>query len=378
MNFEVVITGNSFATNSLIFLLNTHFNINIANIVPEISMIRDIKLFMPAATLKNLSIPLKKLSDKNVASFNKIHLFLYNNQRILSHNKKIIVSTSLEKLKKILLSLSPKPKNIKIFQNSINEIFYNNDKFYIKLSNNKILTTHYLIIGDDFWGNSWNFINYKPHHTGGWIVKIPNTKSISTIPFIALGYSKKSLILSDNQNLIFSKHIDKEYSIENLIINFLTNNQIIKNIILSDWNKYVLPFSTKEQNFPEHLKNKKIFIITEYLGLTSCLLPDFTYLTSFLVKEFIVNIDKTVNSFKDFIPYINKAIQYNQIFLKINNLINNFPLMFFNNSEKDEILVDLLLGNITPSEADRMFKQIFEFYDRRFEVVLSARAQEEE
>lgn len=373
MNFDIVVTGNTFGSSIITFLINKNFNINLAHIIPEITIIKDIKLLIPSVVLKNLSIPFKIAIEKKLTSFNKINLLLLNKERELKNEKRIIISTSFEKLKKFLQTLTNN-KNYKIFQDSIQEIFFNNEKFFIRLKNNKLITAYYLIVADDFWGNTWNLLGFKPQHTGGWIIKIPQTKKLKSKPFIAIGYQPKSVIISDQENIIFSKHIDKEYTIDNLINNFFLNNTIIQDITISDWNKYVLPFSIKEYEFPNEIKNKRIFFLTEYLGTISTLLPEYAHLTSLLAKELVEKIDDKIKKLDDFTSYINKIINYNKIFYKITDFINRFPLVFFENQDKDKLLTDMLIGNITIEELDNYFRQIFPNYDRKFEVVLSEQA----
>jgi len=373
MHLDVIITGNTFGAFSTLFLFNKNFEITIGHIIPEISIIKDIKMIVAYNTYKNLSIPFKNIPDP---SYKEINLILINQEKLIKSEKRFLFSTTLDKLRKFLYN--PNSKKIKTFQSSIKELFFNNDKIFLKLSNNKILSCYYLIVADDFWGNTWSFLNFKPTHTGGWIMKIPTTSVFSSEPFIALGYSQKGVILSDSQNIIFAKHIQKEYTIEDLIHNFLLCNKIVKKIVIKEWNKYVLPFSTKEYTFPQEIINKRIFFVTEYLGLMNCFLPEYTYLTSFLSQELASNLDTKIKTLQDFIPTINQAIEYNKTFMKINNFINSFPLIFFKNDEKDKILVDWLLGNINPTIMDKNFREIFENYDRNFKVILSDQAMNSE
>lgn len=136
----------------------------------------------------------------------------------------------------------------------------------------------------------------------------------------------------------------------------------------------MLPFSIKEYEFPNEIKNKRIFFLTEYLGTISTLLPEYAHLTSLLAKELVEKIDDKIKKLDDFTSYINKIINYNKIFYKITDFINRFPLVFFENQDKDKLLTDMLIGNITIEELDNYFRQIFPNYDRKFEVVLSEQA----
>lgn len=377
MNFDVVVTSNTFSSNCAVYLLSKNFDINIAQIIPEITLVKDMPLFVPYATIKNLNIPYKTV-ENNFTTINEITLYLYNQPKLIKNSKKIAILTTLEKIRKFLQTNLKSPKKIKTFQTSIKEIYFKESKIFLRLSNNKLLSTQYLLIGDDFWGSSWNLLNYKPHHKGGWIIKTPTNNLSPTPPFLAFGFSKYGVILGNQEYLLFSKHIDKQYSIDDLINNFLLNNKIINNIFIKDWNRFVLPFSTEPFILHENIKNQKIFFISEYLGLVNPLIPEYTYLVSFLVKEIVSNIDNKVKTFEEFLPLLNKTIEYNQIFLKIAKFINSFPLMFFKNDQKDEIFSNFLQGLIDPQNMDNQFKEIFENYEVNQEIVLSSKALEEE
>ncbi|MCS7243568.1 MAG: hypothetical protein RMJ36_02385 [Candidatus Calescibacterium sp.] len=374
MNFDLIITGNTFGSFLTLFLLTKNFDISVAQIIPEISIIRDMKLFIPASTFKNIPIPFKTIMENDFQTYNRISLYLFNQEKTLQSEKKIIISTTLDKIRKFLQNNIKNPRKYKTFQGTIKEVHFNNDKIFIKLSNNKIISSQYLIVCDDFWGSIWNLINFKPQHTGGWIIKTPLTTTIKSKPFIAFGYSKKGTILSDSENIIFAKHINKEYTIEDLISNFLLTNKIVEKLVIKDWNKYVLPFTTKNYSFHNEIKNKKIFFVTEYLGLVNCFLPEYTTLTSMLARELSDHLDTKIKTLEDFTPLLNKIIEYNQIFLKLSNFINSFPLIFFKNEEKDKLIIDILIGNINPQIMDDRLRKIFENYDRNFEVTLSERA----
>lgn len=374
MNVDIIVTGNTFGSTLLNFLILKNFDVSLVHIVPEISIIKDIRLIIPASTFKNLSIPFKLILESGINSYNKIHFYLANQERVLQHEKKILFSTTLDRFRKFLFNNIKTSKSLKTIQASVKELHFSDNKIILKLSNNRVLSCQYLIVCDDFWGSTWNLLNFKPQHTGGWIIKIPQTKLIQTKPFIALGYSKKALVISDSETIIFAKHISKEYTIEDLIYNFLLTSRVVEKLVINEWNKYVLPITTKVPHFPEEIRAKRIFFITEYLGLMNCFIPEYTTLTSMLSKELIDNLDIKIKVLEDFIPTISKIIEYNQIFMKLINFINSFPLVFFKNDDKDKIITDLLLGNITPDILDQKFKNIFENYGRNFDIVLSDRA----
>jgi len=373
MNFDITITGDSFGSIISEYLITKNFNVSVARIKPEITILKDIPLLIPTAIFKYLSIPFK-LVENNFTTFTNIDLYLFNIKKTLSSKKRIFISTNLEKLKKFLISIIPENKAAKKFQNQIKEIFFSNNGITIKLSNNKIVNTLYLIVGDDFWGSSWNILNFKPSHTGGWVIKTPILKSFNSKPFIAFGYSPKSIVISNQQNLIFAKHIQKEYTMDDLIKNFLLNNKTIDNITIEDWNKYVLPFTTNLPSPPKEILKHKVFFITEYLGLMNYFIPDFTYLTSTLSSELIPQLDSKIKSLDKSIPILEKVINYNKIFKKVKDFIDSFPFIFFNNQEKDQILADLFIGQIDPIQLDRNMKQIFDKYDPNLEIVLSQEA----
>lgn len=377
MNFDIVVTSNTFSSNCAIYLLSKNFDINIAQIIPEITLIKDMPLFIPYATIKNLNIPYK-IIENNFTTINQITFYLYNQPKIIKNSKKIAILTTLEKIRKFLQTNLKNPKKIKTLQSSIKEIHFKDSKIFLRLSNNKLLSTQYLLIGDDFWGNSWNLLNYKPHHSGGWIIKTPTNNIPNIQSFLAFGFSKYGVILGNQEYILFSKHIDKQYSIDDLITNFLLNNKIINEIFIKDWNKFVLPFSTEPFGLKDNIKNQKIFFISEYLGLVSPLIPEYTYLVSLLVKETVDNIDNKVKTFEHFLPLLNKIVEYNQIFFKIAKFINSFPLMFLKNDQKDEILSNFFYGLTDPKTMDNQLKEIFENYDFSKEIVLSPQALEEE
>lgn len=377
MNFDIVVTSNTFSSNCAVYLLSKNFDVNIAQVIPEITLVKDMPLFIPYATIKNLNIPYK-IIENNFTTINEITLYLHNQPKTIKNSKKIAILTTLEKIRKFLQNNIKNPKKTKIFQSSIKEIYFKDSKIFLRLSNNKLLSTQYLLIGDDFWGNSWNLLNYKPHHDGGWIIKTP-TNSIPNIqPFLAFGFSKYGIIIGNQEYLLFSKHIDRQYSIDDLINNFLLNNKIINNIFIKDWNRFVLPFSTQPFNLQDNIKNQKILFISEYLGLVNPLIPEYTYLVSLLIKEIVNKIDSKIKTFEQFLPLLNKIVEYNKIFLKITKFLNSFPLMFFKNDQKNEILSNFFQGLINPENMDTQFREIFENYDVSQEIVLSAKALEEE
>ncbi len=395
MNFDVIITGNTVGALFTKYLILKKYKVKVANIIPPISILKNAHIFMFSSTFRNLKIQFKHLlNSPNFKGYKKFSLKFIHKLFNIELDKSVFFYTNLESLKQYINSIVFDNSYQKNFNNSVKDIYYDNSKWFVKLDNNRVITAQYLLVCDDFWGLTWNILNISLKHNGGWIVKTPNLEKFTEISestgndkiIFSFGDTKKSVILGGS-NFIFANHIDKEYSIDNIINKFLLNNfEIFKNSKIVSWDKYVLPFSYKLNEIKENylkinpkLLNSKLFIITEYLGLTSTLYPDFTYLTSLLANDIVNFLDNNDANFYKSLDYIFKIIQLNYIFYKIMNFIYKYPLVFLNNFENNfkNYFINFLLGDIDLFEFDKILISNFGYYYEPIEIKLSENALQE-
>ncbi len=392
MNFDIIITGNTIGALFVKYLVLKKYKVKIANIIPPISILKNANIFMFSATFRNLKVQFKSLlNSSNFKSYKKFSIKFIHKLFDIELDKNLFFITTLESLKQYINSIIFDNSYQKDFNNSIKDIYYDNSRWFVKLDNNRVITSQYLLVCDDFWGLSWNILNISLKHNGGWIVKAPNLEKFSDhinndrIIF-SFGDTKKSVVLA-NSNVVFANYIDKEYSIDNLINKFLLSNfDMFKNYKIVSWDKYVLPFSYKLNEIKENylkinpkLLNSKLFIVTEYLGLTSTLYPDFTYLTSLLANDIVNLLDNNDANFYKSLDYIFKIIEFNYIFYKIMNFIYKYPLVFLNNFENNfkNYFINFLLGEINLIEFDKILVSKFSDYYEPSEIKLSENALQE-
>ncbi|MGB9637840.1 MAG: hypothetical protein ACP5RD_05475 [bacterium] len=395
MNFDIIITGNTIGALFTKYIIFKKYKVKIASIIPPISILKNANLVLFSATLRNLKFQFKSILNSSIFKSYKSFSFKFANKSFdIELDKNIFFVTQLENLKQYINSIISENNTSnfyqKIFNNSIKDIYYDNSKWYVKLDNSKIVNGEYLLICDDFWGLSWNILNISLKHNGGWIVKVPNLQKDKDIKdqkiIFSFGDTKKSVILG-NSNFIFANYIDKEYSIDNVINKFLLSNfDMFKNYKILSWDKYVLPFSYKLDEIKENylkinskLLNSKLFIVSEYLGLTSTLYPDFTYLTSILANDFLNLLDNNNPNLLNFLDSIFKTIEINYIFYKIMNFIYKYPFVFINNFEDNfkNYFINFLLGNLSLFEFDKILSNVFGNYYEPLEIKLSEKALQE-
>lgn len=399
MNFDIIITGNTIGALFTKYIISKKYKVKVANIIPPISILKNANLVLFSATFRNLKFQFKSILSSSVFKPYKSFYFKFANKLFnVELDKNIFFVTQLEDLKQYINSIISENLSLnlsfsfyqKVFNNYIKDIYYDNSKWYIKLDNNKIISGEYLLVCDDFWGLTWNILNIPFKHNGGWLVKVPNLEKNKDVKeqkiIFSFGDTKKSIILG-NSAFIFANYIDKEYSIDNIITKFLLNNfDIFKNYKIISWDKYVLPFSYKLDEIKENylklnpkLLNSKLFIVSEYFGLTSTLYPDFTYLTSLLANDFLNLLDYNNSNLLKFFDSIFKTIQLNYVFYKIMNFIYRYPFVFVNNFEDNfkNYFVNFLLGNLNLFEFDKILSNIFGNYYDPLEIKLSEKALQE-
>jgi hypothetical protein len=163
----------------------------------------------------------------------------------------------------------------------------------------------------------------------------------------------------------------------------LNNFEIFRNYKIISWDKYVLPFAYKSDEIKENylkldskLLNSKLFIVSEYLGLTSTLYPDFTYLTALLANDIINSLDRNDYNFNYSIEHILNAMKLNYIFYKIMNFIYRYPLVFINNFESSfkDYFINFLLGDLSLFEFDKILANNFSNYYEPIQITLSDKA----
>jgi len=388
MNFDVIITGNTIGAIFSRYFILKRYKVKVANIIPPISILKNTCLLMFSATFRILKLQFKSILSNTAFKYHKSFSFKFTNKIFnIDLDKNVFFITDLEFLKQYINSIISDNIYQKSFNNSIRDIYYDNSKWYVKLDNNKVITGKYLLICDDFWGLSWNILNVSLKHNGGWIIKVPNFEKNNDSKqqrlIFSFGDAKKSVIWG-NSSFLFANYIDKEYSIDNTINKFLLNNfDIFKNYKIISWDKYVLPFTYKSEEIKENylkldpkLLDSKLLIVSEYLGLTSALYPDFTYLTALLANDITNSLDRNDYSFTYSIDHILKAIEANYIFYKIMNFIYRYPLVFINNFETSfkDYFINFLLGELSLFEFDKILSNSFGNYYEPIQVKLSDKA----
>ncbi len=271
MNFDIIITGNTIGALFTKYLILGRYKAKVANIIPPVSILKNAYILMFSATFRNLKIQFRSLlNSSSFKSYKRFSVKFTNKSFDIELDKNVFFVSNLESLKQYIGSIIFDNSHQKIFNNSIKDIYWDNSKWFVKLDNNKVITSQYLLLCDDFWGLTWNFLDISLKHNGGWIVKSPNLEKVlepseltgSDKIIFSFGDVKKSVILGSS-DFIFANYIDREYSIDNIINRFLLSNfDIFKNYKIISWDKYVLPFSYK----PNENKKKIILkLILSYL-----------------------------------------------------------------------------------------------------------------
>jgi hypothetical protein len=388
MNFDIIIVGNTVGALFSKYFISKRYKVKIANIIPPISILKNTYLLIFSATFRLLKVQFRSILSNPIFRYYKSFSFKFANKMFnIDLDKNVFFVTDLEFLKQYINSIISDNVYQKSFSNSINEIYYDNSKWYVKLDNNKVINGQYLLICEDFWGLTWNILNISLKHNGGWIVKVPNFEKNNDSKqqriIFSLGDTKKSVIWG-NAYFVFANYIDREYSIDNTITKFLLNNfEIFRNYKIISWDKHVLPFAYKSDEIKENylkldskLLNSKLFIISEYLGLTSTLYPDLTYLTALLANDIINSLDRNDYNFNYSIEHILNAIKLNYIFYKIMNFIYRYPLVFINNFETNfkDYFINFLLGDLSLFEFDKILANNFGNYYEPIQITLSDKA----
>jgi hypothetical protein len=388
MNFDIIIVGNTLGALFSKYFISKRYKVKIANIITPISILKNMYLLMFSATFRLLKVQFRSILSNPIFRYYKSFSFKFANKMFnIDLDKSVFFVTELEFLKQYINSIISDNIYQKSFSNSIKDIYYDNSKWYIKLDNNKVIIGQYLLICEDFWGLTWNILNISLKHNGGWIIKVPNFErnndSKQQKIIFSLGDTKKSVIWG-NASFVFANYIDREYSIDNTINKFLLNNfEIFRNYKIVSWDKYVLPFAYKSDEIKENylkldskLLNSKLFIVSEYLGLTSTLYPDFTYLTALLANDIINSLDRNDYNFNYSIDHILKTIEANYIFYKMMNFIYRYPLVFINNFENSfkDYFINFLLGDLSLFEFDKILANNFSNYYEPIQITLSDKA----
>jgi len=388
MNFDIIIVGNTVGALFSKYFISKRYKVKIANIIPPISILKNTYLLMFSATFRLLKVQFRSILSNPIFKYYKSFSFKFANKIFnIDVDKSVFFVTELELLKQYINSIISDNIYQKFFNNSIKDIYYDSSKWYVKLDNNKVISGQCLLVCEDFWGLTWNILNISLKHNGGWIIKVPNFErnndSKQQRIIFSLGDTKKSVIWA-NAYFVFANYIDKEYSIDNTINKFLLNNfEIFRNYKIISWDKYVLPFAYKSDEIKENylkldskLLNSKLFIVSEYLGLTSTLYPDFTYLTALLANDIINSLDRNDYNFNYSIEHILKTIEANYIFYKIMNFIYRYPLVFINNFETNfkDYFINFLLGDLSLFEFDKILANNFSNYYEPIQITLSDKA----
>lgn len=388
MNFDIIIVGNTLGALFSKYFISKRYKVKIANIIPPISILKNACLLMFSATFRLLKVQFRSILSNPIFRYYKSFSFKFANKMFnIDLDKNVFFVTDLELLKQYINSIISDNIYQKSFSNSIKDIYYDGSKWHVKLDNNKVISGQYLLICEDFWGLTWNILNISLKHNGGWIIKVPNFErnndSKQQKIIFSFGDTKKSVIWG-NASFVFANYIDKEYSIDNTINKFLLNNfEIFRNYKIISWDKYVLPFAYKSDEIKENylkldskLLNSKLFIVSEYLGLTSTLYPDFTYLTALLANDIINSLDRNDYNFNYSIEHILNAIKLNYIFFKIMNFIYRYPLVFINNFETNfkDYFINFLLGDLSLFEFDKILANNFSNYYEPIQITLSDKA----
>jgi len=388
MNFDIIIVGNTLGALFSKYFISKRYKVKIANIIPPISILKNACLLMFSATFRLLKFQFRSILSNPIFRYYKSFSFKFANKMFnIDLDKSVFFVTELELLKQYINSIISDNIYQKSFSNSIKDIYYDSSKWYVKLDNNKVISGQCLLVCEDFWGLTWNILNISLKHNGGWIIKVPNFErnndSKQQRIIFSLGDTKKSVIWA-NAYFVFANYIDKEYSIDNTINKFLLNNfEIFRNYKIISWDKYVLPFAYKSDEIKENylkldskLLNSKLFIVSEYLGLTSTLYPDFTYLTALLANDIINSLDRNDYNFNYSIEHILNAIKLNYIFFKIMNFIYRYPLVFINNFETNfkDYFINFLLGDLSLFEFDKILANNFSNYYEPIQITLSDKA----
>ena len=388
MNFDIIIVGNTVGALFSKYFISKRYKVKIANIIPPISILKNTYLLMFSATFRLLKVQFRTILSNPIFKYYKSFSFKFANKIFnIDVDKSVFFVTELELLKQYINSIISDNIYQKFFNNSIKDIYYDSSKWYVKLDNNKVISGQCLLVCEDFWGLTWNILNISLKHNGGWIIKVPNFErnndSKQQRIIFSLGDTKKSVIWA-NAYFVFANYIDKEYSIDNTINKFLLNNfEIFRNYKIISWDKYVLPFAYKSDEIKENylkldskLLNSKLFIVSEYLGLTSTLYPDFTYLTALLANDIINSLDRNDYNFNYSIEHILNAIKLNYIFYKMMNFIYRYPLVFINNFETNfkDYFINFLLGDLSLFEFDKILANNFSNYYEPIQITLSDKA----